>query len=1007
MSKSVIATGSEIGDSAGDTVVVSEKRRRRGPVLRLLLALLLSGGIVARLAGAWIYRYSRNPDYAVVVQMARNIASGRDWPVFFYGQAYMGSLEPTVSALCVKLFGPDPFVVCLGTALVAILLILVATRWAYELGGMVAALVTAALLAIGPTGYFHYMASPRGGYALALVLTLLLLRAGSRLAWQGRHQPVVSLAGCFALGLWGGLGFWNFWLTLPALAAAGLLLLASLRGRILRIRVWLPGALGFLLGSLPFWFWNLRHAWPSLNADESTAGRGQPLQALLELLLERVPRLLDISGASAGKMALVLLPHIILLGLGLVLLWPRRRTRWSPGSWALAAILLWGVFFGMAYALSSFSIPQTSRYLLPLLPLFALLAGQAVSRLSGGEIPHQPTRQTPPAAIRHPLLPLVVLSVVLILLQHAASLKQHQESRDWYDVANELTGVLEQRGADGAFADYLLYGFNWATDEDFCFSSPILERYQPFAEKLELAQNPAVLENFRGFDNFLLATGASATFEYYGNLRIHSNAQQPGGSVRTLPQSAISSIRDSRGRDVTGLLTDCFASTLITCVPHEDEPAMIEIEFNEPVSVCGLRFLMPGSRAIGLQSVAGRAAGEEEFKEIIAPHVPTHFLWSGERFYFDAHDLFEEKRFAERELTALRLYFDEYQGADLVRISELVVLQPDGPAQLPDVAAIAAALRQHGITRVHAGRWLANQLQKELEGTAWVSCNPKVYKFTPEECLVIPQKGTAIVTDAVGITSVRQSLQLLEIDAEELVIGSNLLVLIGETSPGVAAYHGLEFSGGLLIHAYRYALADFWFEQAVAESDTATRQSLLQRALEVEPRHARAQSELRRMQQEWAAVPLQHQMDWHNGMIVPVNAAFFNEGLILESLLDWNISGQPGDEIGFVAEWSLAPGFRPPVGSGLCLHFVRDGQIQFQVDEPLVFRLHHFNQTEEIHYQTYHIIRIPHDAAPGEYQPLLGVFRPGLLSTRVRIETDLPLRRRRIELPTGSFIVEP
>ena len=69
---------------------------------RLILLVLLLAGAALRVWGAWVSRYLTAPDCGVVGLMARHMAEGREWPIFFYGQHYMGSLEPMVSALTVS-----------------------------------------------------------------------------------------------------------------------------------------------------------------------------------------------------------------------------------------------------------------------------------------------------------------------------------------------------------------------------------------------------------------------------------------------------------------------------------------------------------------------------------------------------------------------------------------------------------------------------------------------------------------------------------------------------------------------------------------------------------------------------------------------------------------------------------------------------------------------------------------------------------------------------------------
>ena len=91
----------------------NEKSGRLARADRWALAALLLG-VAARIWGAWACRFLVVPDTAVVGLMARHMAALKEFPVFFYGQAYMGSLEPLASALLVRLLGPTGFAVTLG-----------------------------------------------------------------------------------------------------------------------------------------------------------------------------------------------------------------------------------------------------------------------------------------------------------------------------------------------------------------------------------------------------------------------------------------------------------------------------------------------------------------------------------------------------------------------------------------------------------------------------------------------------------------------------------------------------------------------------------------------------------------------------------------------------------------------------------------------------------------------------------------------------------------------------
>jgi len=114
--------------------------------------LVLAAGV--RLFGAWCWRFNLNLDSGVVALMAKHMAEGGSLPVFFYGQAYMGSLEPAVSAFFCKVFGVTGFAVNLGTVFFSLLLVLVVYFWARDIGGYKAGIASAVFcIIVGPEKY--------------------------------------------------------------------------------------------------------------------------------------------------------------------------------------------------------------------------------------------------------------------------------------------------------------------------------------------------------------------------------------------------------------------------------------------------------------------------------------------------------------------------------------------------------------------------------------------------------------------------------------------------------------------------------------------------------------------------------------------------------------------------------------------------------------------------------------------------------------------------------------
>ena len=118
-----------------------------------------------------------HPDEAVVGIMAQDIAAGRHFPIYFYGQRYMGALEAYVIAAISPLFSNPIHALRMGPALffgaLVVLQYLMLTRWFGHKG----ALVGAACLLAGSPMFAQWSISARGGYIENLVWGTAILWA--------------------------------------------------------------------------------------------------------------------------------------------------------------------------------------------------------------------------------------------------------------------------------------------------------------------------------------------------------------------------------------------------------------------------------------------------------------------------------------------------------------------------------------------------------------------------------------------------------------------------------------------------------------------------------------------------------------------------------------------------------------------------------------------------------------------------------------------------------------
>ncbi len=322
-----------------------------------------------------------NSDEAIVGLMARHILRG-EWPIFFYGQAYMGSLDATLVALGFRLFGEQVAVIRAVQILLASGTIATTMMLAYRLRpGLIAPVAAGSLIALAPVNVTLYTTVSLGGYGEALLLgnliILMTLDAGreSAPAWR------VLLWGVAA-----GLGLWAFGLTLvyslPAAALLGAIALGwSRRQAAIRLTY---AILGMILGALPWLAYAVQHGTGTLTtemAGSAIAGASGPswLASLpahfLNLLLFGTTVIVGIRPPWGLVWLGGPLAPLALAFWGGVVAWVVRR-RESERDAARVSWLLKGVAVAtlVGFVVTPFGADPSGRYFLPLAVPMAVFA---------------------------------------------------------------------------------------------------------------------------------------------------------------------------------------------------------------------------------------------------------------------------------------------------------------------------------------------------------------------------------------------------------------------------------------------------------------------------------------------------------------------------------------------------------------------------------------------------------------------------------------------------------
>lgn len=198
--------------------------------------------------------------------MAKHILERGEHPVFYYGSAYAGSLEPHYVAGVFLLLGETPasYRIAMGGLVLLILVgVYLLTREAF---GALPAILALAYLAFPPFFFLYKGLTSDGHYDAFNLFTVGVLLTCIRI--EKTIQQGGNLRFLFvALGLLIGLGWWINPIT-PAISVAAVawLLLRKQPRPPIRNVIYAFG--GFLAGSAPWTIWNLRHQWASLATPE-------------------------------------------------------------------------------------------------------------------------------------------------------------------------------------------------------------------------------------------------------------------------------------------------------------------------------------------------------------------------------------------------------------------------------------------------------------------------------------------------------------------------------------------------------------------------------------------------------------------------------------------------------------------------------------------------------------------------------------------------------------------
>ena len=353
----------------------------------VLIGLILILALIYRLDFLAASNFVIDADEGIVGLMAKHISEGREIPTFYYGQAYMGSLEPILVSGLFGIWGPSSALLKAIPLVFSLIFIVIVYALGDRLAGRLAGTIAAIYLAVPPLALLEWSTKARGGFIELICIGALALLCTAK--WLGDPRAPKSLTIVTALLL--GLGWWvNNQIIFFALPIGLYFLL-----RLIRLGLW-PllahfslGVSAFFVGGLPFWIYNIKHNFASFGMFNFAEGDkiGSQFAGLwnysLPILLGgmRFWQAKDLFKYSS-TLTLILLVFVLLVVLysrraELAELFRARVDRQDP----LLILVLFFLVTCLVFALSWFGfLYEAPRYLLPLYAAFPILLGFALSK---------------------------------------------------------------------------------------------------------------------------------------------------------------------------------------------------------------------------------------------------------------------------------------------------------------------------------------------------------------------------------------------------------------------------------------------------------------------------------------------------------------------------------------------------------------------------------------------------------------------------------------------------
>lgn len=644
-------------------------------------------------------------DNAVILLMGKHILEKGEFPIFYYGQDWFGSLSAFVYAFVFWLVGIPPWSIHAVPLLFFLGYCLIVFLLAKDLWGPRVAIGTLVWNIFTPVRLSEYSVMPHGGYVEGLMLSTLVLWLCLRLVRsESRSRKTWYYA---AAGLAAGIGWWTSPLVIYALAACAVFVAVREKSRCLLKGIFLTVP-AFFAGSAPFFYYYA--ADPYSNVLNMGGGyRLAHLAGGLALVFkERIPDYLDLDLVRSMHPALFWFAAAFYAA-ALIFFFSKNRDFLRAASLKLLPVSFFAVFV-VLYAMSIHIRRNAPQYVIPLEPFLVCVLAFWISRAGSWMKRLALAASAGVFALR--------AFVIITWVVHDAPIAEGRTA--------EISAVLEKLQRNGIRSFYVDLPpgseiFNFYGREKLTASVRTGERYEPYQETLERQAGPVFLDDsHRSLVETMKVTGGSCRIKRVGGLQLARDFTEPEGDYLQIPPDGVRA-RASHETEAAGNILDRNMDTHWTSRVGKAAGMWVEFDLKRIRRVGMVRLWNKGQHHgnYALHASVQTSRDGAAWRTLIGPVQGDYYYWSGPRIYPWEWGYRWETRFGPVQARYIRIKQHEENARVPWMIAEAYLYEVQGPGAQGRAGEdeVLRRVKELGLKRVYADRWMSARLREKHGGS--------------------------------------------------------------------------------------------------------------------------------------------------------------------------------------------------------------------------------------------------------------------------------------------------